>query len=240
MTNKVSDFYITLKLENVEGEPVRANSVSDLKVKVFTSDINSFVEFSDITISDKEDRLYIDYDQLSDLKSGVICYTYSYKIDDTNFKDKYFNSTNINYTNFYLRQTTQVGKDADLSQNEILAICDRKLLDQYKELKALIDKAAPKITVDNKFKDNEINTVVLNSNIYYDFGLQKELNITLNTNVDTSILNEYQFQFTSGVQATKLNLPKDLLFIKPLEIKPKCIYFVSIINNLVVYGEWEN
>lgn len=241
MTNKVaSDFYIALKLENVEGQPVKAKDVTDLKVKVFTSDINTFVEFSDITISDKEDRLYIDYDQLSDLKSGVICYTYSYKIDDTNFKDKYFNSTNINYTNFYLRQTTQVGKDADLSQNEILAICDRKLLDQYKELKALIDKAAPKITVDNKFKDNEINTVVLNSNIYYNFGLQKELNITLNTNVDTSILNEYQFQFTSGEQATKLNLPKDLLFIKPLEIKSKHIYFVSIINNLVVYGEWEN
>lgn len=154
MTNKVSDFYITLKLENVEGQPVRAKDVTDLKVKVFTSDINSFVEFSDITISDKEDRLYIDYDQLSDLKSGVICYTYSYKIDDTNFKDKYFNSTNINYTNFYLRQTTQVGKDADLSQNEILAICDRKLLEQYKELKTLIDNT-PKITVDTELKDSD-------------------------------------------------------------------------------------
>lgn len=159
MTNKVSDFYITLKLENVEGEPVRANSVSNLKVKVFTSDINSFVEFSDITISDKEDRLYIDYDQLSDLKSGVICYTYSYKIDDTNFKDKYFNSTNINYTNFYLRQTTQVGKDADLSQNEILAICDRKLLDQYKELKTLIETSTPKIEIDTQLSETSNNPV---------------------------------------------------------------------------------
>lgn len=160
MTNKVaSDFYITLKLENVEGEPVRAKDVSDLKVKVFTSDINTFVEFSNITISDKEDRLYIDYDQLSDLKSGVICYTYSYKIDDTNFKDKYFNSTNINYTNFYLRQTTQVGKDADLSQNEILAICDRKLLDQYKELKTLIETSTPKITIDKELNNTSENPV---------------------------------------------------------------------------------
>lgn len=157
MTNKVSDFYITLKLENVEGQPVRANSVSDLKIKVFTSDINTFVEFSDITISDKEDRLYIDYDQLSDLKSGVICYTYSYKIDDTNFKDKYFNSTNINYTNFYLRQTTQVGKDADLSQNEILAICDRKLVEQYKELKTLIETSTPKIDLSQYAMKTELS-----------------------------------------------------------------------------------
>lgn len=156
MTNKVaSDFYIALKLENVEGQPVKAKDVADLKVKVFTSDINTFVEFSDITISDKEDRLYIDYDQLSDLKSGVICYTYSYKIDDTNFQDKYFNSTNINYTNFYLRQTTQVGKDADLSQNEILAICDRKLVEQYKELKTLIETSTPKIEIDKELKDSE-------------------------------------------------------------------------------------
>lgn len=156
MTNKVaSDFYITLKLENVEGQPVRAKDVSDLKVKVFTSDINTFVEFSDITISDKEDRLYIDYDQLSDLKSGVICYTYSYKIDDTNFKDKYFNSTNINYTNFYLRQSTEVGKNAELTPSEILAICDRKLLDQYKELKTLIETSTPKIEIDKELKDSE-------------------------------------------------------------------------------------
>lgn len=158
MTNKVSDFYITLKLENVEGQPVRAKDVTDLKVKVFTSDINTFVEFSDITTSEKEDRLYIDYDQLSDLKSGVICYTYSYKIDDTNFKDKYFNSTNINYTNFYLRQTTQVGKNADLSPFEILAICDRKLVEQYKELKALIDNT-PKIEVDKELNDTSDNPV---------------------------------------------------------------------------------
>lgn len=158
MTNKVSDFYITLKLENVDGQPVRAKDVTDLKVKVFTSDINTFVEFSNITISDKEDRLYIDYDQLSDLKSGVICYTYSYKVADPNFNDKYYNSTNINYTNFYLRQTTQVGKDADLSQNEILAICDRKLLDQYKELKTLIDNT-PKITVDTQLSETSENPV---------------------------------------------------------------------------------
>lgn len=167
--NKVgSDFYITLKLENVEGQSVRAKDVKDLKVKVFTSDINTFVEFSDITISDNEDRLYIDYDQLSDLKSGVICYTYSYKIDDTNFKDKYFNSININYTNFYLRQTTQVGKDADLSQNEILAICDRKLVEQYKELKNLIETSTPKIEVDTELKDSE--NPVANKVINQKFG----------------------------------------------------------------------
>lgn len=190
MTNKVSDFYITLKLENVEGEPVRANSVSDLKVKVFTSDINSFVEFSDITISDKEDRLYIDYDQLSDLKSGVICYTYSYKVADPNFKDKYFNSTNINYTNFYLRQTTQVGKDADLSQNEILAICDRKLLEQYKELKTLIETSTPKIEIDKELKDSEnpvTNKVIKQKFDDIDNTITQIKNTTPKISVDTEL-----------------------------------------------------
>lgn len=191
MTNKVaSDFYITLKLENVEGQPVRAKDVSDLKVKVFTSDINTFVEFSNITISDKEDRLYIDYDQLSDLKSGVICYTYSYKIDDTNFKDKYFNSTNINYTNFYLRQTTQVGKDADLSQNEILAICDRKLLDQYKELKTLIETSTPKIEIDKELKDSEnpvANKVINQKFSDIDNTITQIKNTTPKITVDTEL-----------------------------------------------------
>lgn len=185
MTNKVaSDFYIALKLENVEGQPVKAKDVADLKVKVFTSDINRYVEFSDITISDKEDRLYIDYDQLSDLKSGVICYTYSYKVADPNFKDKYFNSTNINYTNFYLRQTTQVGKDADLSQNEILAICDRKLVEQYKELKTLIETSTPKIEVDKELNENSDNPVansVITQQLYM-----------LNNSSDTQIQDIYQ------------------------------------------------
>ena len=230
MTNKVSDFYITLKLENVEGQPVRANSVSDLKVKVFTSDINSFVEFSNITISDKEDRLYIDYDQLSDLKSGVICYTYSYKVADPNFKDKYFNSTNINYTNFYLRQTTQVGKDADLSQNEILAICDRKLLDQYKELKTLIETSTPKIEIDKELKDSEnpvANRVVYRQLLDYNSKLR---------NIET-ILDLYQKSYLAEylkdktvVDLTELKLPLTKLFI-PSSIKIVSQPMVSIYND---------
>lgn len=227
MTNKVSDFYITLKLENVEGEPVRANSVSDLKVKVFTSDINTFVEFSNITISDNEDRLYIDYDQLSDLKSGVICYTYSYKIDDTNFKDKYFNSTNINYTNFYLRQTTQVGKDADLSQNEILAICDRKLLEQYKELKNLIETSTPKIEIDKELKDSE--NPVTNKVIKQKFD-DIDNKIDLFNNIldlfQKSYLKDYLKDKTEldlsefYLQLTKLYIPSNIKIISESSVYP--------------------
>lgn len=231
MTNKVSDFYITLKLENVEGQPVRAKDVSDLKVKVFTSDINTFVEFSDITISDKEDRLYIDYDQLSDLKSGVICYTYSYKIDDTNFKDKYFNSTNINYTNFYLRQSTEVGKNAELTPSEILAICDRKLLDQYKELKTLIETSTPKITVDTELNinsDNPVaNRVVYRQLLDYNSKLR---------NIET-ILDLYQKSYLAEylkdktvVDLTELKLPLTKLFI-PSSIKIVSQPMVSIYND---------
>lgn len=212
MTNKVaSDFYITLKLENVDGQPVRAKDVSDLKVKVFTSDINTFVEFSNITISDKEDRLYIDYDQLSDLKSGVICYTYSYKIDDPNFNDKYFNSINTNYTNFYLRQTTQVGKDADLSQNEILAICDRKLLDQYKELKALIETSTPKITVDtelNRDSDNLVANKVIKRNL-------DELYNNLFNEINQASYESFQLrEKIDEIQTELLNMQPQLSFLQ--------------------------
>lgn len=195
MTNKVaSDFYIALKLENVEGQPVKAKDVADLKVKVFTSDINRYVEFSNVDTSTNEDKIYIDYDQLSDLKSGVICYTYSYKIDDTNFKDKYFNSTNINYTNFYLRQTTQVGKDADLSQNEILAICDRKLVEQYKELKTLIETSTPKIEIDKELKDSE--NPVTNKVINQKFG-EIDNTITQIKNTTPKITVDYELNFNS-------------------------------------------
>lgn len=74
----------------------------------------------------------------------------------------------------------------------------------------------------------------INPNTYYKWGTMTSLNISLNTNVDTSILNEYIFEFTSGTTPTTLTLPSSIKWlngIAPL-IEQNKTYQVSIINNL--------
>lgn len=74
----------------------------------------------------------------------------------------------------------------------------------------------------------------INPNTYYKWGTMTSLNISLNTNVDTSILNEYIFEFTSGTTPTTLSLPSSIKWLNgvaPL-IEQNKTYQVSIINNL--------
>jgi hypothetical protein len=62
------------------------------------------------------------------------------------------------------------------------------------------------------------------------------LNITLATPSDTSIVNEYMIQFTSGATATQLVLPDDIQWLSEPTIKANMTYQVSIIDNLAVIG----
>ena len=73
-------------------------------------------------------------------------------------------------------------------------------------------------------------------NIFHLWGTVTSLNITLATPDDSTILNEYMFQFTSGATATVLSLPSDIVWISEPTIEASKTYQISIVNNLAVIG----
>ena len=82
------------------------------------------------------------------------------------------------------------------------------------------------------------STKTIDSNTYYKWGTMSTLNISLNTNVDSTILNEYMFEFTSGNTPTTLSLPSSIKWLNgetPI-IEQNKTYQVSIVNNLAIIG----
>lgn len=80
-------------------------------------------------------------------------------------------------------------------------------------------------------------TQELSPNKYYKFGRCTSLTIALGTEV-AGILNEYMFEFTSGVTPTVLNLPETVKWnngnAPTIEANKK--YIVSIVSNIAVIG----
>jgi hypothetical protein len=100
----------------------------------------------------------------------------------------------------------------------------------------LNDKKAEKIVVINQTN----NIVEIQPNVLNVWGEVAELTITLATPTDTSIVNEYMVQFTSGATATTLVLPDTIQWLSEPTINPNATYQLSIINNLAVIGEFSN
>lgn len=71
-------------------------------------------------------------------------------------------------------------------------------------------------------------------NKFYKFGEVSSLNITLAAITDTSVLNEYMFEFVSGTTATTLTLPNAVKWLKTPTIEANKIYQCSIVNNIGV------
>jgi hypothetical protein len=82
----------------------------------------------------------------------------------------------------------------------------------------------------------ELDSMAIEPNTLYVWGEVASLNITLATPSDTSIVNEYMIQFTSGATATQLVLPDDIQWLSEPTIKANMTYQVSIIDNLAVIG----
>lgn len=78
------------------------------------------------------------------------------------------------------------------------------------------------------------NTQEIQSNKFYKFGEVSSLNITLAAITDTSVLNEYMFEFISGSTATTLTLPNTIKWLETPSIEANKIYQCSIVNNIGV------
>lgn len=82
----------------------------------------------------------------------------------------------------------------------------------------------------------ESTTTVLEiqPNKFYKFGEVSSLNITLAAITDTSVLNEYMFEFISGSTATTLTLPNTIKWLETPSVEANEIYQCSIVDNVGV------
>lgn len=76
------------------------------------------------------------------------------------------------------------------------------------------------------------STQEIQSNKFYKFGEVSSLNITLAAITDTSVLNEYMFEFTSGSTATTLTLPNTIRWLETPSIEANKTYQCSIVNDI--------
>lgn len=84
---------------------------------------------------------------------------------------------------------------------------------------------------------NTDTTVTLQPGILYVFPEMATLAVTLATPTNTDIVNEYMFTFISGATATTLSLPDSV--ITDIAVEPNMYYECSIIDNHMVFHEWE-
>ena len=78
----------------------------------------------------------------------------------------------------------------------------------------------------------------LTPNVLHVWDEVAELSLKLTDPTDTTVANEYIFQFTSGATATTLTLPVDLQWTSEPVINPNCTYQVSILNNCATLLEF--
>lgn len=97
-------------------------------------------------------------------------------------------------------------------------------------------KAKPTPVVNHGTSDT---TFALTPNILHVWGEVTALTLTLATPTDSTIVNEYMFQFTSGSTATTLSMPSSVVWDKDkgaLTVESGYIYQVSILNNVALWA----
>lgn len=80
--------------------------------------------------------------------------------------------------------------------------------------------------------ESTTTTLEIQPNKFYKFGEVSSLNITLAAITDTSVLNEYMFEFTSGSTATTLTLPNTIRWLETPSIEANKTYQCSIVNDI--------
>lgn len=80
-------------------------------------------------------------------------------------------------------------------------------------------------------------TATIEPNALYIFPEMASLDITLGGTIDTGIVQEYRFRFTSGATATTLTLPSTV--VGEISVEANKVYEVSILDGYLVSQSWE-
>lgn len=82
--------------------------------------------------------------------------------------------------------------------------------------------------------ESQETTLSIDPNKFYVFPEVASLTITLNSPSDSTIYNEYMFQFDSGTTPTSLTLPNTVSWVETPTIEASKTYQVSIVNNIAL------
>ena len=74
-------------------------------VRIFTTDESKCIEKRNVT----DTQLHIESDELAKLASGVIAYSYYYRVADDDFSDRKYNKIDTVYTDYYYRDGDEQG-----------------------------------------------------------------------------------------------------------------------------------
>lgn len=91
-------------------------------------------------------------------------------------------------------------------------------------------------------ENTTLSNIVLSPNKYYKWiNNPIAITITLASPSDTSVLNNYMFEFTTGSSACTLSLPDSIKWINGISpiIETNKTYQISIINNLAAVAKFE-
>ena len=86
-------------------------------------------------------------------------------------------------------------------------------------------------------------TFTLTPNVMHIWGSVTSLNLTLATPTDSTIINEYMIEFTSGATATTLSLPSSVEWAEScgsLSVEASKTYQISIVNNIGLWASISN
>lgn len=98
-----TDLSFKIKLIHTDGTELQPTDVTDLSVKLFTTDEDTYVT-ADV---DSDGFVTVTSDDLSELKSGVIAYSCSYTYDGNNYDNA------DQYTSYYLRDPEETNSPSD-------------------------------------------------------------------------------------------------------------------------------
>jgi hypothetical protein len=94
------------------------------------------------------------------------------------------------------------------------------------ELKGKEDK---KVLIDHGTDDT---TYALTPNVFHKWGEVANLSLTLAEPSDSTVYNEYMFEFISGSTATTLSLPDTIQWVSTPSVEANTTYQCSIVNNV--------
>lgn len=102
-------------------------------------------------------------------------------------------------------------------------------LSDYATKEELKGKEDKKVLIDHGTDDT---TYALTPNVFHVWYDVASLSLTLAEPSDSTVYNEYMFEFISGQTATVLTLPDTVKWVSTPSIDPKKTYQVSIVNNI--------
>lgn len=102
-------------------------------------------------------------------------------------------------------------------------------LSDYATKEELKGKEDKKVLIDHGTDDT---TYALTPNVFHKWGEVANLSLTLAEPSDTTVYNEYMFEFVSGSTATTLSLPDTIQWVSTPSVEANTTYQCSIVNNV--------